>query len=468
MVAHGYVDTSGAFVSGDAVSGAAVWDDIVKLHSNVVAVLCGHYSGEYEGTSTGVAGNTVYNLLTDYQDEPDGGDGWLRLYEFYPLQDKVQAVTYSPYLDAVSDRRRQPIRSPTGAGLCTWSPSSATARRTPPSSRRPALRSPRRRTRRGRGGASQAGTQMPPAPRRCPSPTPSPGTRPCTRRGATSPPPTTPPAGWSNDPVTVHFTASDSATGRVIDHTDVQRGRRRLDRPATASPCSRRSTTPATASTPSSTARSTPTATRRPTQELPGEDRHRRSAGQRRGARRGRHATPPTAPSTVAWSAADPGDAQHASGLEVQEARIDGASDNTVAKGATLGSLSLSAGGHTFTLVVTDAAGNETDVSNEFTVLDAGSGAPVTDRRRPRRVAERAGHGALHASTGSPRSASTTPSTSVDGHGLGDGHQRHASPRRPITATTASTPSGTTRSTRTARPRPRTAARSGSTPRRRS
>jgi uncharacterized repeat protein (TIGR02543 family) len=99
VVTHGYVDTSGAFVSGSSVAGAAVWDDVVKLHSNVVAVLCGHVSGEYEGTSTGVAGNTVYNLLTDYQDEPDGGDGWLRLYEFYPLEDKVRAVTYSPYLD---------------------------------------------------------------------------------------------------------------------------------------------------------------------------------------------------------------------------------------------------------------------------------------------------------------------------------------------------------------------------------
>ncbi len=30
----------------------------------------------------------------------DGGNGWLRLYEFYPLENKVKAVTYSPYLDA--------------------------------------------------------------------------------------------------------------------------------------------------------------------------------------------------------------------------------------------------------------------------------------------------------------------------------------------------------------------------------
>lgn len=99
VVAHGYIDDKGAYLDADSVSGTATWNNVVKLHSNVVAVLCGHYSGEYDGAVTGQNGNTIYNLLTDYQSEPYGGTGWLRLYEFYPLENKIEAFTYSPSLD---------------------------------------------------------------------------------------------------------------------------------------------------------------------------------------------------------------------------------------------------------------------------------------------------------------------------------------------------------------------------------
>jgi hypothetical protein len=56
---------------------------------------------------TAAHGNTVENLLFDTQEDAHGGDGWLRLYKFYPGQNKVAAVTYSPYL-------KQYDTSPTG------------------------------------------------------------------------------------------------------------------------------------------------------------------------------------------------------------------------------------------------------------------------------------------------------------------------------------------------------------------
>ncbi|TEB16969.1 Kappa-carrageenase precursor [Pelotomaculum sp. FP] len=99
VVTHGYIKPNGEYAGGDDVSGPAIHENIVKKHSNVVAVLCGHVGGQYHGTDTGEGGNTVYNLLTDYTDLPNGGNGWLRLYQFYPVQNKIQAVTYSPYLD---------------------------------------------------------------------------------------------------------------------------------------------------------------------------------------------------------------------------------------------------------------------------------------------------------------------------------------------------------------------------------
>ena len=88
---------------------------------------------------------------------------------------------------------------------------------------------------------------------------------------------------------------------------------------------------------------------------------------------------------TLTWSALDPGDAQHASGLEVQEAWIDDNADQAIITPGTttIASLGLSPGDHTLTLVICDAAGNETDVSNVFTVLGAGSQAPVTSDDAP-------------------------------------------------------------------------------------
>ena len=99
VITHGYIDAGGNYSDNGDVSGIEIWNKIVRLHSNVVAVLCGHSYGEYCNTVTGANGNTVYNLLTNYQGEARGGNGWLRLYKFYPQLNKIKAITYSPYLD---------------------------------------------------------------------------------------------------------------------------------------------------------------------------------------------------------------------------------------------------------------------------------------------------------------------------------------------------------------------------------
>jgi predicted phosphodiesterase len=99
VVTHGYIDTEGNYLGGSSVAGIDVWNDIVKHHDNVIMVLCGHHSGQYCGTDVGENGNTIYNFLTDYTYLENGGNGWLRLYKFYPYENVLKAVTYSPYLD---------------------------------------------------------------------------------------------------------------------------------------------------------------------------------------------------------------------------------------------------------------------------------------------------------------------------------------------------------------------------------
>jgi hypothetical protein len=98
VVTHGYIDTKGNYTDSSSVAGIEIWQNIVDPNSNVVAVFCGHIHGEYNGAVTAENGNTVENLLFDTQSDPNGGDGWLRLYKFYPGRNKVTAITYSPYL----------------------------------------------------------------------------------------------------------------------------------------------------------------------------------------------------------------------------------------------------------------------------------------------------------------------------------------------------------------------------------
>jgi hypothetical protein len=99
IVTHGYINTGGGYTDSSAVAGIEIQKNIVNVNSNIVAVICGHVHGEYNASVTAEHGNTVENLLIDTQSDPNGGNGWLRLYKFYPQQNQVSAVTYSPYLN---------------------------------------------------------------------------------------------------------------------------------------------------------------------------------------------------------------------------------------------------------------------------------------------------------------------------------------------------------------------------------
>ena len=55
--------------------------------------------GEYHQVSTNDAGRPVIEVLQDYQDYPNGGDGWLRLIQFDIPNNQIVFETYSPVLD---------------------------------------------------------------------------------------------------------------------------------------------------------------------------------------------------------------------------------------------------------------------------------------------------------------------------------------------------------------------------------
>ncbi|RYG44542.1 MAG: hypothetical protein EOO01_19315, partial [Chitinophagaceae bacterium] len=74
----------------------------LKVYPNFSFLMGAHVSslngGEAHRTDV-YNGNVVHSILTDYQFRENGGDGFLRIYEFDPNVNKVSASTYSPYRD---------------------------------------------------------------------------------------------------------------------------------------------------------------------------------------------------------------------------------------------------------------------------------------------------------------------------------------------------------------------------------
>jgi len=76
-----------------------VFDKLIKNHPNVFMVVCGHAHGEAFHLATNAAGKPVYEILSDYQTLPNGGNGWLRTLRFNPDTNQIAISSYSPYLN---------------------------------------------------------------------------------------------------------------------------------------------------------------------------------------------------------------------------------------------------------------------------------------------------------------------------------------------------------------------------------
>lgn len=84
----------------DGIESDQIFDWFVRRNPNIFIVQCGHFHEEFRQTSTNVRGNPVHEVLADYQDDPNGGDGWLRIMQFDLGANRVDVESYSPYLNA--------------------------------------------------------------------------------------------------------------------------------------------------------------------------------------------------------------------------------------------------------------------------------------------------------------------------------------------------------------------------------
>jgi pimeloyl-ACP methyl ester carboxylesterase/predicted MPP superfamily phosphohydrolase len=96
VTTHDYLNVDGSRTS----VGDRIWQKFVAPNADrVFLVLCGHMHAENRRSDT-VNGHTVYQLLADFQEGyPNGGNGWLRILDFRPAEDRIYVKTYSPYVN---------------------------------------------------------------------------------------------------------------------------------------------------------------------------------------------------------------------------------------------------------------------------------------------------------------------------------------------------------------------------------
>jgi predicted small secreted protein len=80
-----------------------IWDDFIKQHKNLQLVVSGHVHAESMRTDKNLAGENVYQMLADFQEEENGGNGWIRILTFSPKNNRIDVRTYSPSLNTFQD-----------------------------------------------------------------------------------------------------------------------------------------------------------------------------------------------------------------------------------------------------------------------------------------------------------------------------------------------------------------------------
>jgi hypothetical protein len=82
--------------------GEDMWNKAVRKHANVSLVLSGHIvwnGGIGRRADLGDNGNLVNQILADFQNYTNGGNGYLRILTFHPSTNTIDVQTYSPWIN---------------------------------------------------------------------------------------------------------------------------------------------------------------------------------------------------------------------------------------------------------------------------------------------------------------------------------------------------------------------------------
>lgn len=120
LITHSYLSRNGNHSSSpksypiaenrDTTVNAAtdIWNRVLRQRANTFMVLSGHTSPPEPvipyRTPRAATGQTVYELLFDWQTQPNGGNGWLGILTFQP-DNTIEGQVYSPYLGEYANAR---------------------------------------------------------------------------------------------------------------------------------------------------------------------------------------------------------------------------------------------------------------------------------------------------------------------------------------------------------------------------
>lgn len=82
----------------DGIHSEELWHWFVRRNPNILLVQCGHFHEEFRQKSTNAFGKPVHELLADWQDDPNGGNGFLRIMTFDLGNGTIDVDSYSPWL----------------------------------------------------------------------------------------------------------------------------------------------------------------------------------------------------------------------------------------------------------------------------------------------------------------------------------------------------------------------------------
>jgi hypothetical protein len=80
-------------------SGEELWQKFVRRNGQIIGVFSGHFRGVSRRSDSGDHGNEVPQILSNYQQEANGGNAFLRVVRVYPALNLMRVSTYSPYLE---------------------------------------------------------------------------------------------------------------------------------------------------------------------------------------------------------------------------------------------------------------------------------------------------------------------------------------------------------------------------------
>ncbi|HEY5958609.1 MAG TPA: metallophosphoesterase [Polyangiaceae bacterium] len=109
---YDYATAQGALAADGNHDGEMLWNALIRRHAGIFLVVSGHVLGQGTGhlTSRGDSGNSVHQILVNYQMLEQGGLGYLRLVEIAPDGRSLHMKTYSPSLGLYSYAAEQDYR----------------------------------------------------------------------------------------------------------------------------------------------------------------------------------------------------------------------------------------------------------------------------------------------------------------------------------------------------------------------